>query len=147
MKTLLKTAMLTGACMIAAPALAQTATDPAAPPQTDPMQADPAMTPQTTAPQTTTPADPAATPQTAAPAAQVSDAEVDQFATAAVEVQKIGSDTTVAEDAKQEKMAAAVQSSGLTPERFNEIAQASQSDPALQARIQTAAQSKMQPAS
>ncbi|RIA36659.1 uncharacterized protein DUF4168 [Hephaestia caeni] len=137
MKTLLKTAMLTGACMIAAPALAQTTpADPAAPQQTDPsMQADPAMTPQA--------ADPAQAPQTT----EVSDAEVDQFASAAVEVQKIGSDTAVAEDAKQEKMAAAVQSSGLSAERFNQIAQASQADPALQARIQTAAQSKMKPAS
>src|SRR3546814_8073269 len=65
MKTLLKTAMLTGACMIAAPALAQTTpADPAAPQQTDPsMQADPAMTPQA--------ADPAQAPQTA----DVSDAD------------------------------------------------------------------------
>src|SRR3546814_18025195 len=37
MKTLLKTALLTGACMIAAPALAPTTpADPAAPPQTPP---------------------------------------------------------------------------------------------------------------
>src|SRR3546814_2103722 len=78
------------------------------------MQADPAMTPQA--------ADPAQAPQTA----DVSDAEVDQFASAAVEVQKIGNDTAVAEDAKQEKMAAAVQSSGLSAERFNQIAQRSE---------------------
>src|SRR3546814_4430689 len=97
MKTLLKTAMLTGACMIAAPALAQTTpADPAAPQQTDPsMQADLAMTPQA--------ADPAQAPHTA----DVSVAEVDQFASAAVEVQTIGSDTADAEDAKQEKMVAA----------------------------------------
>src|SRR3546814_14974683 len=86
---------------------------------------------------------PAQAPQTA----DVSDGGVDQFASSAVEVQKIGSDTAGAEDAKQEKMAAAVQSSGLSAERFNQIAQASQADPALQARIQTAAQSKMKPAS
>src|SRR3546814_2797717 len=93
--------------------LAQTTpADPSAPQQSDPsMQADPAMTRQG--------ADPAQAPQTA----DVSDAEVDQFAGAAVEVQKIGSDTAVAEDAKQEKMAAAVQSSGLSAERFNQIAQ------------------------
>src|SRR3546814_20825191 len=117
--------MLTGACMIAALALAQTTpADPAAPQQTDPsMQADPAMTPQA--------ADPAQAPQTAA----VSDAEVDQFASAAVEVQKIGSDTAVAEEAQQEKMAAAVQSSGLSAERFNQLAQASQATPALPARL------------
>ncbi|MCM8730035.1 DUF4168 domain-containing protein [Hephaestia sp. GCM10023244] len=126
MKTLLKTTMLAGACLMAAPALAQTSpADPAAP------QSDPA----------------AQAPQASASAGAVSDAEVDQFASAAVAVQKIGSDATVAEDAKQAKMAEAVQSSGLKPERFNEIAQASQADPALQARIQTAAQSKIKPGS
>src|SRR3546814_12698996 len=80
-------------------------------------------------------ADPAQAPQTA----DVSDAEVDQFASAAVEVQKIGSDTAVAEDAKQEKMAAAVQSSGLTAERFNQLAQASQAEPPLHPPTHTAA--------
>ena len=35
-------------------------------------------------------------------------------------------------------MAAAVQQSGLTPQRFNEIAEASNADPALMQRIQNA---------
>src|SRR3546814_18163999 len=98
------------------------------------MQADPAMTPQA--------ADPAQAPQTA----DVSDAEVDQFASAAVEVQKIGSDTAVAEDAKQEKMAAAVQRPGLSADRFNQNAQAPQDDPALHAHIHSAPHSKKTPA-
>src|SRR3546814_20076014 len=102
MKTLLKTAMLTGACMIAAPALAQTTpADHAAPQQTDPpMQADPPMTPQA--------ADPAQAPQTA----DVRDDQGAPLARAAVEVQEIGTHTAVADDATPEPIAAAVQDSG-----------------------------------
>lgn len=104
-----------------------------------------------TTPQTTPPAEQAAppaatgTPPTAGTTAPASytDADVDQFAGAALAVQKIQQDATVPDADKQTKMSAAVTSSGLTPEKFNAIATASQSDPALMKRIQTAAAAKM----
>lgn len=69
----------------------------------------------------------------------VSDAEVTQFASAALAVDKVRKDTTVAEADKNTKMVEAISSSGLQPARFNEIAQAMQADPALNKRIQEAA--------
>jgi len=91
--------------------------------------APPAATP------TPAPAPPAAAPATPAP---VSDAEVQQYATALSQVQAVQKDTTMAEADKQQAMIAKVQASGLAPQRFNEITQAYQNDPALQQRIQTA---------
>lgn len=75
----------------------------------------------------------------AAPAAAVTDAEVTQFVTAALAIEKINKDTTVAAADKNAKMADAVKSSGLEPSRFNEISQAMQSDPTLNQRIQKVA--------
>jgi len=74
--------------------------------------------------------------------ATVSDAEVDQFATAVLAVDTINKDATVAADAKQERMASAVTASGLTPERFNSIATAMNADSALQAKVGAAIQAK-----
>ncbi|MGN6277588.1 MAG: DUF4168 domain-containing protein [Sphingomonas sp.] len=79
-----------------------------------------------------------------ASAASYTDADVNEFATAAIAVQKIQGDASVAATDKQKQMASAVTSSGLTPEKFNAIATASQSDPALMKRIQTAASAKME---
>lgn len=106
---------------------------------------------QSTAPQADTPPTQGTAPQTAAPtttapAASYTDTDVDEFATAAIAVQKIQQDSAVPDADKQTKMAAAVKSSGLTPDKFNAIARASQADPALMKRIQTAAASKMQAA-
>lgn len=89
-------------------------------------------------------ADPAAAAQTApaAPAAgasQFSDADIKQFAAAAVEVTKIQSDASISAADKQPKMVAALQASGIPPEKFNQIGQAAAADPALQQRIQAAA--------
>lgn len=100
--------MLAGATLIATPALAQDTAAPAA-----------------------------SAPQAAAPSA-VTDAEVKQFAKAALAVDKVNKDAAVPAADKQKKMAEAVSSSGLPPARFNEIAQASQSDPALQQKVQAA---------
>ena len=100
--------MLAGATLIATPVLAQDTAAPAAP-----------------APEAST----------AAPA-PVTDAEVKQFAKAALAVDKVNKDTTVAATDKQKKMAEAVSGSGLPPARFNEIAQALQADPALQQKGQ-----------
>jgi hypothetical protein len=105
--------LLAGATLIATPALAQDAAAPAPAPQ----QAAPA-----------TPAAP--TP--------VTDDEVKKFAKAALAADKISKDTAIAAADKQKKMAEAVSTSGLEPTRFNQIAQASQSDTALQAKVQAA---------
>lgn len=88
-------------------------------------------------------------PTTAAPAApdaasaKFSDGEVEQFTKAVISLQTIQRDAAVPAADKQAKMAGAVQQSGLPPQKFNEIAQASNSDPALMKRIQLAA-GKMQ---
>jgi len=104
-------------------AIAQdTAQDPAAPP---PASAEPAAPPASEAPP-------------AAAAAPVSDAEVQQYASALAAINQVQQDTTVTEADKQQAMLAKVQETGLAPQRFNEITQASQSDPQLQQRIQTA---------
>jgi len=104
-------------------AIAQDAAqDPAAPP---PASAEPAAPPASEAPP-------------AAAAAPVSDAEVQQYASALAAINQVQQDTTVTEADKQQAMLAKVQETGLAPQRFNEITQASQSDPQLQQRIQTA---------
>jgi hypothetical protein len=88
--------------------------------------------------QSATPATPAAP---AAGASNFSDADIKQFAAAAVEVTKIQQDTSIADADKQPKMVAALQASGIAPEKFNQIGQAAAADPALQQRIQAAAPS------
>lgn len=93
------------------------------------------------APQTADPAAPApAAPQAAGP---VTEAEVGQFATAALEIDKIRKDTATPEADKGAKMAAAATAAGLTAERFNAIGQAMQTDTALNKRIQAAASAKL----
>lgn len=112
--TIMKSAAVATAFCMALPVAAQTAADqPASPP--------------------------AATPAPAAGASAFSDSDIQQFAAAAVEVTKIQSDATIPDADKQPKMLAAVQASGLPPEKFNEIGQAAAADPALQQRIQAAA--------
>ncbi|WP_226637646.1 DUF4168 domain-containing protein [Novosphingobium profundi] len=78
-------------------------------------------------------------PGASASSADFSDQEVKQFATAAVSIQNIQKDTAASAEEKQTKMAGAVQSSGLSPEKFNQIAVASRSDTTLMQRIQSAA--------
>lgn len=91
-----------------------------------------------------TPAQPAAPAQTAPAApAPVTDAEVTQFATAALAVEKVRKDATIADTDKNTKMAEAVTATGLDPNRFNAIGQAMQADPALNKRIQTAAAAQL----
>lgn len=113
---LISSIALTAALIAAPAALAQTT--PQAPAQTAPQ----------TAP--TTPAAPAA-----AAAAPVTDAEVTQFATAAIAAGKINADTTIAAADKTDRIVAAITGSGLTAERFNQIAQMIPGDPALDKRI------------
>jgi hypothetical protein len=90
------------------------------------------------APPPAAPGDEAAAPNAAPGNAQVSDAEVDSFAKATVELKKISDDAALDETAKQGKMADAVKAAGLDPARYNEIGQAVATDTELRAKVQTA---------
>jgi hypothetical protein len=139
MKAFVMSASTLGAMMIGSAAIAAQTTAPMTPTPA------PTSTPST-APSTSTMPQAAPAPATPLTSADINDSEVGQFATAVVAVNKIQQDTTVADADKQSKMAAAVTGSGLTPQRFNQIAKASQSDPALMTRIQTAAAKQMKDA-
>lgn len=82
---------------------------------------------------------PAPAPAAPATAGSFSDTDIKQFAAAAVEVTKIQADASIPAADKQPKMLAALQASGMPPEKFNQIGQAAAADPALQQRIQAAA--------
>jgi hypothetical protein len=112
---------------VAGAASAQDTTAPAAPPASAPGAAAPTAQPQTT------------TPSPSAEATSFTDADLKAFARAAIAANKIQQDAAVPATEKQPKMLAAVQAQGLDPDKFNQIAQASQTDPALLKRIQTVA--------
>jgi len=142
------TVALLGATALGATAALAQMTTPGAPTgsmqqQTMPQQQMPPQ--EQTPPEQTTPDTSAPSSTTTLTNADVTDSDVDQFATAVLAVQKIQKDPAVADSDKQKNMADAVKQAGLTPEKFNAIAKASQADPALMKRIQTAAASKMQP--
>jgi hypothetical protein len=118
MRALKLSIVATAAAMAATPAIAQEAMTPA-PAQEAPMAG------ATTTTQAT-----------------VSDAEVDQFATAVVAVDRINKDAAVPAAEKQTQMASAVTASGLSPERFNSIATQMNADSALQAKVGAAIQAK-----
>lgn len=84
------------------------------------------------------PAPPSAGSPAGVQASSYTDSELQQFASAAIAIQRIENDSAAAPADKEPMMAAAVQQSGLTPQRFNEIAEASNADPALMQRIQNA---------
>ena len=83
------------------------------------------------------PAPPAAAAPAPAAAGPVSDTEVKQFATALVAINDVQKNPALSPTDKQKAMVAKVQEQGLQPQRFNEIAQASQSDTALQGKVQS----------
>lgn len=85
-----------------------------------------------------TPSAPAAEPAPAA-GATFTDDQVQKYATAMVAVNKVQTDATIPAADKQAKMGAIVQASGVDIPTFNAMTQASQTDKALQTRIQTAA--------
>lgn len=111
--------LLTVAALAAAPAAAY-AEAPAAP--TAPAAAE------------TTEA-PAAAPAAEAAPAAVTDAELDMFAAAAIAVNEIAQNAALTAEEKQTAMVEAVQSSGLAPEKFNEIATKSQTDETMKTRV------------
>lgn len=121
-----------GTAMFAAPAVAQVA-DPAADaalPQTETEM--PAAGSATQAPDAAAPGAAAATSST------FTDEEISVYAQAAVEIDKMHSDATLDAEARQSGALAVLQQSGLAPERFNEISDASRSDPELAQRVQLA---------
>jgi hypothetical protein len=71
--------------------------------------------------------------------AEVADDEVARFALAALVIEQIAADETMAQDQQQSAMMEVVTQAGLEPQRYNQIATASQSDTQLQQRIQAAA--------
>lgn len=105
-----KIGLIASAALVAAPALAQNAAQTA--------------TPQASG--------------TAAASTAISDAEVKSFAKAALAVDQVNKDTSIAAADKGKKLSEVVTGAGLQPERFNQIANASGSDAALQKRIQDA---------
>jgi hypothetical protein len=122
----------------ALPAFAQ---ETAAPATSAPAQ--PAAPAQPSAPaQSAAPAQPAAPATTPAPTS-FTDAELVGFANAAIEADKIQKDATIAPEAKQQQMLAAVQAQGLEPARYNQIAQATRTDPELVKKIQELAAADM----
>lgn len=131
MKFPLSFMMLAGSALVALPAAAQTA--PHAGHQTAP-QTTPAPTASATPDATST----TTTTTTTTTATAITEAEVQQFARAALDVEGIRADASIPEADKNARYVAAIQASGLKAARFNEIATAMQSDPALNQRIQTA---------
>jgi hypothetical protein len=109
----------------------------------------PAAQDETTVPEEATAPEPATTdPSTTAASTPVSEAKIDQFATAYVAVQHIQaktseklSTTTDVAKANEVKAAAetdmikAVEQSGLQVDEFNQIAQLMASDPALRTKV------------
>ena len=73
------------------------------------------------------------------PAGEVSDEEVSRFALTALVLKQVAADTSLAEEQQQAAMMGVMQQTGIAPQRFNQIAAASQSDTGLQERIQAAA--------
>jgi Domain of unknown function (DUF4168) len=92
------------------------------------------------APAPETPAAPEA-PAASAGQAGFSTEDIQKFAKAALEIQKLQADTAVAEADKQTRMASIVTENGLDAVKFNEIAQAMQTDPAIQEQVNAAAAS------
>jgi hypothetical protein len=72
-------------------------------------------------------------------AAPVEEEEVARFALAALVIQQIAEDESLEQEQQQSAMMQVVQEAGLAPQRFNEIARASQTDENLQRRISAAA--------
>lgn len=84
------------------------------------------------------PAATAAAPSQLPPAGEINDDEVSRFALTALVLEQVAGDTTLAKEQQQAAMMRVMQQTGIDPQRFNQIALASESDTGLQQRIQTA---------
>lgn len=136
---------LIGLTFVATAAYAQSASDPAGavppPDASAPAEsAPPSDVPPSDVPpaEPAPPSDPLADGSATTSASTFTDAEIDSFAAATVEVQKIDADTTLDAAAKQTQMAAAVTEAGIDPAKYNEIGQALATDTELRAKVQTA---------
>lgn len=78
----------------------------------------------------------AAPPAATAPSAAFGIEDVQKFVTVSAELRKIQDDATLAQADKQQRMAEVVRSQGLEIQRYNEIAEAAQTNPGLQKQIQ-----------
>lgn len=119
--------MLAASTAIAQPAPGPAPQGPAAPPIAGQMGTDQGM------------------PSQAAPSAGMgdeqqdfSDAEIENFAAAAVKIQELQADPAMEQQTVQEQAVAIVAESGLTPQSYNSIAQATQTDPEVAERVQLA---------
>lgn len=81
-----------------------------------------------------------ATPPQLPPAGEINDDEVSRFALTALVLEQVAGDTSLAKEQQQAAMMGVMQQTGIDPQRFNQIALASESDTGLQQRIQTAAE-------
>ena len=70
--------------------------------------------------------------------ASFTDAEIDTYAKVAVEISELQNDASLDAAARQSGAVAVVESSGISAQRFNEISDASRSDPELAQRVQLA---------
>ena len=70
--------------------------------------------------------------------ASFTEAQIDSYVTAAIEVQEMQADTTLDDAAKQERASAILAQSGLDPRTFNAISDAVQTDPEIAERVQLA---------
>ncbi|WP_052208736.1 DUF4168 domain-containing protein [Croceibacterium mercuriale] len=80
------------------------------------------------------------TPSQLPPAGEIDDEEVSRFALTALVLEQVAGDTTLAKEQQQAAMMGVMQQTGIDPQRFNQIALASESDTGLQQRIQAAAE-------
>lgn len=76
----------------------------------------------------------------AQPAGEVSDDEVSRFALTALVLEQVAADTSLPKEQQQSAMMGVMQQTGIDPQRFQQIALASEADTGLQQRIQTAAE-------
>ena len=95
-----------------------------------------ALAPQSAAPQ----AQAAAQPQAAAPTSGYTDAQIEAFVTAREQINQLSPGTTPEQQAaNQQRIAQILQESGITPDQYNAILAAAQTDQALNNRIAVAA--------
>lgn len=76
--------------------------------------------------------------QMGAPEADISDAQIESFAAAALQIQELQSEPVTDQAAMQQQAMEIVTSSGLTPESYNMIARATQTNPEVAERVQLA---------
>ena len=80
----------------------------------------------------------AAAPSQLPPVGEVNDDEVARFALTALVLEQVAGDASLTKEQQQSAMLRVIQRTGIDPQRFNQIALASESDAGLQGRIRAA---------